>query len=258
MTQNNPQLVPSVVVDRNGKTTTVYKKPNKPVRSSAFTSPVLPAAKPTGKMTGEEIAYTIIRRLKNYTPPNGYPKVRIFPEVRHSLLEGATDRDHIRGVHTLFETLMSGTEPQHYQAIHTLIKEMDLASRLDMKVLYSQMDYVMKNPTSVMEIAHFGRFLVREGIIDPDSEAPFASLSAHVEAQRHYRRLHAAQHGYYSDDPFNDYRKLPNYMAAVERYYDKLEYLFSYKELRSVEGDTFDEQDFQNYLQQGAVANGWL
>lgn len=258
MNQSNPQLVPLVVVDRNGRTTTVYKKPNLPVKHSPFGKPVLPAAKPTDKMTGQEIAYTIIKRLKNATPPEGYPKVRILPNVRNSLVNSAADREHIRKVHAVFETLLAGEAAENFQAVHTIVSDVDLENPVDVKALHTNLEYVMQRPDLITDITLLGRLLVRYGITDPDSDTPFVSLPAHLEARSHHRRLHAASHGYYSGDRFADYRNNPSYMAAVERHHDKLEHLFAYRELRGVSGDSFDEQDFQNYLSHGAVANGWL
>jgi hypothetical protein len=48
----------------------------------------------------------------------------------------------------------------------------------------------------------------------------------------------------------------------VERHAENIDKLIAYRELRGVKfvggKDTFDDEDFQKYLEQGPVAEGWL
>lgn len=264
MTQN-PNLVPTVIVDRNGKATTVHKKPNVPVKMTPFGKPVLPPAKPTDKMTGEEIANTIIKRITKAPPPEGYPQygIRLDKEPRQKLLSTADDPAYLRRLHTLIEDLMGSGETAKYQMVIDMLNHTELDNKTQILLVCAHQDYLDKYPHELDAVANFGLFLIKEGVSEPDENGRLPALPEHLAARRHYRKQHGAAYGNYSNHPLHDYRKNRVYMAVVERHHDKLEKLLAYRELRGIHADsngqdTFDEQDFQKYLEQGAVANGWL
>jgi len=258
----NQNLVPAVIVDRNGKTTTVHRKPNTPVKEPAFAKPVLPEAKPTEKMTGEEIAYTIIKRIKNATPPNGYEKIRILPLIRKSFVEASEDRNYIRSVHSLLEALISG-EPAHYQVATDILYLIGVEDKKRIRVLYSNQDILMEKPGDVLDIANFASFLISSGAASTENGWHVPSLKAHLKARQHYRRQHRAQFGGAAPaSTIPQYRDNLGYMEAVESNYEKIDKLIEYRNLRGINikdgREKIDAEDFRGYLKQGAVSNGWL
>jgi hypothetical protein len=263
MTDKTTPLVPTVIVDKNGKMTTVHKKPNLPVKVAGISKPVLPVAKPTDKMTGEEIANTVIKRIKNTDPPKGYTRIVIHPHVRRSLLEAAKDVEHIRGIHSMFEALMSGGK-DHYQAAITIINELKFdGDKWKVRTLYANQDILMERPNDVLDIAYFGTFLFESGVTEAGKDGHIPSLGNHLKARSHHSLVSRSQFGDYKVPPQIDYRNDWDYMDMVERNQDKLEQLMSYRKLRGIQldadgNDLIDEADFHAYLTQGAVADGWL
>lgn len=263
MTDASNPLIPTVIVDKNGKTTTVHKKPNIPVKVTGFSKPVLPDAKPTDKMTGEEIAHTVIKRIKNTDPPKGCTRIVVQPHHRRALLEAAKDVDHIRGIHSMFEALMSG-DKHHYQAAITIFSELKFAGdKWKVRTLYANQDLLMERPNDVLDIAYFGTFLFESGVADAGKDGHIPSLDNHLKARKHHGSLFQDQFGVYSSMKAADYRNNWDYMDVVERNQDKLEQLMAYRKLRGIQldvdgKDLIDEADFHAYLKQGAVADGWL
>jgi hypothetical protein len=250
-------------VDKNGKTTTVHKKPNLPVKATGFSKPVLPDPKPTDKMTGEEIAHTVIKRIKNTDPPKGCTRIVVQPHIKRALLESAKDVDHIRGIHSMFEALMSG-EKRHYQAAITIISELRLdGDKWKVRTLYANQDLLMERPNDVLDIAYFGTFLFESGVAAARKDGHIPSLNNHLNARTHHSSVARNQFGNYKVPSQLDYRNDWNYMEMVERNQDKLEPLMAYRKLRGIQldaegNDLIDEADFHAYLTQGAVSDGWL
>lgn len=259
----NENLQPTVIVDKNGKTTTVHRKPNLPVKVAGISKPVLPAPKPTDKMTGEEIAHTVIKRIKNTESPKGCTRIVVLPRHRRALLEAAKDVDHIRGIHAMFEALMSG-DKDHYQAAITIFSELKFdEEKWKVRTLYANQDLLMERPNDVLDIAYFGTFLFEAGVAEAGKDGHIPSLGTHLKARRHHSSVAGKQFGHYKVPPQLDYRKDWSYMDMVERNQDKVEQLMAYRELRGIQldadgKDMIDEADFHAYLNQGAVADGWL
>lgn len=266
MTRTKPNLVATPIVDKNGKATTVLRKPALTPSKTLLTSPPTPAVT-THSPTMEERVDDLLDVMRSFPVPEGHYPLPVDVDMRPMLLEGGADERYLSKLKTLYQTLASGGR----SGLDLITEVMDVIMIDDliaMNTLCDNLDYIRElNPSDALETIQFWRNLVDKGMVQKPKDGEPSSLAAHRLARDQYgeqvretRLLRRTKPDMYSD--LGTYHNNSVYIAAVEHHAANINKLVAYRQLRGVKfvdgKDTFDEADFQRYLEQGAVAEGWL
>jgi hypothetical protein len=205
--------------------------------------------------------------MRNFpVPENRYP-LPVDEDTRSMLLEGGADGRYLIKLKAMFQTLGSGSRSD----LDLITGVMDVIMIDDitaMTTLCDNLDYLREqNPSDAIETIQFWSNMVDKGMVAEPKDGETSNLAAHrlardqyAEQVREARLLRRTKPDMYSDP--GPYHHNSVYIAAVERHAANIDKLVAYRELRGVKfvdgRDTFDEADFQQYLEQGAVADGWL
>jgi hypothetical protein len=183
------------------------------------------------------------------------------------LLEGGADGRYLQKLRAMFQTLGSGSRSD----LDLITEVMDVIMIDDitaMTTLCDNLDYFREQKASdALEAIQFWSNLVDTWMVPEPKDGEASDIAAHLLARSQYTeqvreaRFLRRTKPDVSSDP-GPYHHNSVYVAAVERHAANIDKLAAYRELRGVKfvdgRDAFDEADFQQYLEQGAVADGWL
>lgn len=266
MARTKPNLVATPIVDKNGKATTVLRKPAQAPSRTLLTSP--PAlAVPALNLSIVERVDDLLDVMRSFPVPEGHYPLPVDDDMCSMLLDLGSDERYISKLKTLFQTLASGGR----RDLDLITEVMDVIMIDDvtaMTTVCDNLDYLREEyPSDAVEVVQFWSRMVDRGMVPKPVDGEASNLNAHCLARTQYggqvaearRLLRKKQDESSNLGKYHDNRV---YIAAVERHAENIDKLIAYRELRGakfVDGkDTFDEEDFQKYLEQGPVAEGWL
>jgi hypothetical protein len=209
----------------------------------------------------------LLDMMRSFPVPEGHYPLPVDEDMRSMLLEG-TDEHYISKLKTLFQTLASGGR-RDLDLITEVLDVIMIDDVTAMTTVCDNLDYLREEYPSnnAVEVIQFWSRMVDRGMVPKPVDGEASSLGAHCLARTQYgdQVWEARQLRRTKPDEFSDLGKYPDnrvYIAAVERHSENIDKLIAYRELRGakfVDGkDTFNEEDFQKYLEQGPVAEGWL
>lgn len=255
----NNNLVPTVVTDVNGRTTTVYKKPLLESPSSPWSTPPPPGGWSGPKKTQPEPPIHPYSRERE-TNPIGTEEERAamlaaISEVMtgkkwatHTVrqLANCKDGDYLKRVHKAIESVAPDDET-------TL--SMLISSQSHIAVNFAcEYQYLVteERDRSLDALLQLHKGLVKDGICETNEYGCVTAFEAHLYARdntvvpKGHTRMGRYGHTVDNED----------YVMLVDQYADSVSELAAYVSERGFED--FDHEDFAEYLSNGPVASGWI
>lgn len=243
-------LVPVPRTDKNGRTVIRHMRPGSP---SVQGGKALPAPSPIVEPDSIAAMASELQALADHA---GYGE-----EVDFADFVGAEGKEHLANLHSL---LMEFPEDGQAKLLGELVDIVGIGDKEAVTILLGHREYLIRNPLDAEQVVDMHRRLKNTHAIAPDPETGrITTLVAHLDAERHYTPQYRSQNGV---SFMLHYRDNLRYVAAVERHVDRLAELLAYRSMRGItvhgEGyakvDGFDEEDFHEYLNHGALGNGML
>lgn len=247
-------LIPTVIVDKNNKVTTVHKKQQADALGAAIPGPVAVNPTKTVQQKTEEI-----QELLQNIP--GYDVRTQGPGLASGILDNLqmrADHRYLDQVTALLEsTIAMGDDEvsRHYgRYIMTILNQDD---RDQVKAVLAHHDYLSRNTGKITDFVRLYRNLTQEYGVKPDKNGRIGSMEAHIQASDNYVKNILKFGGLHSVYVNNSV-----YINAVEKYADQIDKLIAYREEHPpnfVHGvDTFDAEHFEGVLAAGSLGDGWL
>lgn len=247
-------LIPTVIVDKNNKVTTVHKKQQADALGAAIPGPVAVKPVKTVQQKVEEIR-ELVRSLPAYDERTQGPGL-----MSHILenLEMRSDHRYMDQVATLLEsTIALGDDEvtRHYGRHIMTILSHDDADQV--KAVLAHHDYLSQNTGKIADFVRLYRNLTQEYGVKPGKDGRIESMEAHIKANDHYVKNALKFTGLHSVYVNNSV-----YIDAVEKYANQIDKLIAYREEHPpnfVHGvDDFDAKHFEGVLAAGSLGDGWL
>jgi hypothetical protein len=259
----NNNLVPTVITDVNGRTTTVHKKllesPTSPWSTppppGGWTKPQekAPRISPYGRErsenpigTPEEHRDTVaaIRKLLEANVYLSNDPWRI-QEITFKLIR-CKDGEHLKRVQGVLEAIA----PEYATIVVSRIESYD-ADSLD--AAYSYRDLITDdNGRSMSDLMQLHKNIMKHVSPEMDENGGIKHFAAHLYAKENTVLSSGPKPmGSYGTTVDNE-----DYVALVDQYADSVIQLAAYVSERGFED--FDHDDFAEYLSNGPIAEGWL
>jgi hypothetical protein len=255
-------LTPTVITDKNGKTTTVYKKLFE-TPTSPWSTPPPPGGWPKPQESDEPRIHPYSKERRDN--PIGTDEeraktisaiVKVFSNRRelgpigHILgsLEGCKDGDYLKRAQGAVESA-DDIDDLHFLSFRITSKETAIVD-----AAYAYRDLVdNQHPSRTLKsLIELHKNILKDYPRKMDENGGIKAIEAHLYAKDHasvpagHKRM-----GAYAQTVDNE-----DYVALVEQYADSVHELVAYVSERGFED--FDHDHFAEYLSNGPIARGWL
>lgn len=246
-------VYPVVVIDVNGKVTTVHKK-NQPA-STGFVKPPVPVAVNKGSKERRRLARESLRVLDE----DGRVADRSGWEKSYKIIKSNIESFPREVLEELYELCTMMSLNTHSPDMWKLVRELEKNDAGMVKFLCAHRDWITSKPSQTGTAIGLFMALRRLGVQQQD-DGQIPSFEAHARAKRHYDSHRYARVAY---AVVTSYEYNGEYMTMVERHADHIDDLLAYREARGLDDaedgpELLDEQDFAEYRKYGSVKDGWL
>lgn len=181
----------------------------------------------------------------------------------HDDLFSTRDAEYLVGVQAFVGRLAAGGLKGR-ELLMGMLNYVEFGDRQTMSLIIAHHDDFIIEPKIMTSVTTLTKGLLNAGVTTIGADGRVSTLKAHFKAKGHYDQQLYDTYGI--EDPpeqIEIYRNNTVYATAVERHADKIDKLLAYRDLRGItvdrdEKDSYDEEDFLQYLAQGAVGSGWL
>lgn len=247
-------LRPVVVIDVNGKITTVHKK--NPSASTGFVKPLVP---PVAASTDSKERRRLARESLRILDEDGRVADKDGWEKSYKTIKSNIEsypRETLEELHELCSMMSQNT---HSPDMWKLVRELEKNDFGIVRFLCSHREWIASKPAQTGTAITLFESLRRLGI-QQDDDGRMPTVELHVQAKRHYDTHRNARIAYAL---VTNYEYNSEYMTMVEKHADHIDDLLAYRAARGLEDDEdgpapLDEQEFEEYLKYGSVKDGWL
>jgi hypothetical protein len=242
-------LIPALTVDKNGKTTTVYRK-HESVGSgaAAIPAPSMPSARDLRQKTIDGVWREIEEGIHRFQIPSYKDKMTDI----YRNLSGTRDEDYPDLVlETVSKLVPAAVTPSAVRAILITVANGD---ENVMRAMHDHSDYLAANPQQIAQFTPMVKMLDEKfGIKSEAGKVPL-TIEAHLYAKSRFEDL-TRTHNVLGVTGEEYYRNCPDVVRIVEKHPNEVHELMNYltrgQEVASME-------EFEEYLAQGALREGTL
>jgi hypothetical protein len=242
--------IPTPIVDKNGRNTTVYRKPETTSTSSAsMPAPVLQSKRPPRHLIIDEI----MESLRSNLAPNHNSRYReSFINISRSL-SGTADEEYPARVLEMVSKVAPKIDPDTVSMMELMMR-LSKGDEYVVDSMCAHSDFLASHPQTIRTFTNLRRSLMEKLDVIPDDNGYMPTIESHVEAARAYRVM-VRKNGWEDREDFlSDYVDNVDVMRVVEKYPSQFNELVDF----IGSGNDLNEQDFQTYLSFGAVRDGML
>lgn len=182
----------------------------------------------------------------------------VRPEDRLTVRTSEIADDFIKGIEHITDTSYLKTILKLAQYVDTVSIGMHQTIQRNLhrddgkwlRIAHAHIDTMRETGVGLDDLMRIYARLAKDHGAEPDSDFKVPTIKAHAYAHSQYGNY--AHHRFYGFS----YTMDAVYIAAVEKYHEHAHALVAYRNARATRD--FDEHDFQQYLKQGALAEGWL
>lgn len=251
---SSPELIPTLIVDKNGKQTTVRKKPQAASTGKALPAPNIAAAEQRARKRLVKDILAILEADHRLTNRSEWSE-----EGKQISKHLAKEKDHeyLQKVHDVCALM---TKESQIGDLWQLSRVLCQNGKDALNAMHAHLDWISANPGYTTRFVTLQHALVVNRRVKPESNGTIPHIETHLHAQARYNAARNKRTDYAL---VQQYEFNYPYMEMVEKHADHIDALFDYRDARALEGttigvDDMDEQDFAEYLKHNAVKDGWL
>lgn len=240
-------LTPALTVDKNGKTTTVYRKQESGSNGLAsIPAPSMPSARDLRQHTIDAVWREIEEGIHRFQIPAYKDKMTNI----YRNLSGTPDASYPDLVlETVSKLVPAAVTPS---AVRTILISVASGDESVMRAMHAHSDYLASNPQQIAQFTPMVKML--NDTFGVRSKAGKTNIEAHLYAKNLFEDL-TRTHDVLGVTGEDYYRNFPEVITIVEKHPNEVNALMSYIS-RGQETVSMDE--FEDYLSQGAVREGAL
>lgn len=242
-------LTPALTVDKNGKTTTVYRKQESGSNGLAsIPAPSMPSARDLRQHTIDAVWAAIEEGIHRFQIPAYKDKMTNI----YRNLSGTPDETYPDMVLEMVDKIIpAAATPSAVRSILVTIANGDEAI---VRAMHAHSDYLAANPLQIAQFAPTVKMLVEK--FGPSSEPNgfMPTIEAHLYARKSFEGL-TRMHDILGVTGEVYYRNAPEVITIVEKHPEHVSTLMNFL-IRGQE--TVSMEEFEEYLAQGAVREGVL
>ena len=253
----NPNLVPTVITDKNGKITTVHKilfeTPTSPWSTppppGGWSKPKHKAEPPVSPYSREREAAPIGTEEERAATLAALSKLmegRQWFQGSIRVLINCKDGDYLKRVYKAIDSVSPDDEI-------TLVSSISMKKDVEVNFACEYNHLVTDaQDSSLGSLLQLHKELLKDGICETDENGCVKAFEAHLYARDNTvvpkGHMRMGRYGFTVDNE--------DYVALVDQYADNVHQLAAYVSERGYED--FDHNDFAEYLSNGPVSDGWL
>lgn len=242
--------IPTPIVDKNGRHTTVYRKSETSSTTAAsIPAPVMQSKRPARHL----IIDGIMDALRSNLTPRHHGQYReSFINISRSL-SGTADEGYPARVLEMVSKVAPKIDPDTVSLMELMMR----LSNGDEHVVNSMCahsDFLASHPQTIRTFTNLRRSLMEKLDVVPEDNGHMPTIESHVEAAKAYKVM-VRKNGWEDREDFlSEYVDNVDVMRMVEKYPSKFNELVDF----IGRGNDLNDKDFQSYLSLGAVREGML
>lgn len=241
-------LTPALTVDKNGKTTTVYRKQESGNSgASPIPAPSMPSARNPRHQTIDSVWEAIFEGIQQFKLPSYKDKMTNV----YRNLSGTEDESYPEMVLEMVNKVIPASKtPAAVRSVLITIADGDEDAAW---TLHAHSDFLVDNPKHIGHFTSMRKMLIERLDISADSHRSMPTIDAHLYAKDLFDEL-TRNHDVLGGGEMY-YRNVPDVMKIVEKHPEHVSTLMNFL-IRGQE--SISMEDFEDYLSQGAVREGAL
>jgi hypothetical protein len=242
-------LTPALTVDKNGKTTTVYRKHESASSgASSIPAPTMPSARDLRQKTIDGVWRAIEEGIHRFQIPSYKDKMTDI----YRNLSGTRDEVYPDMVLEMVDKVIPATVTP--TAVRTVLVTIANGDEGMVRAMHAHSDYLVANPLQIAQFPPIHKMLVEKLGLTPESDGSMPTIEAHLYARKRFEDL-TRTHDVLGGTGEAYYRNVPEVINMVEKHPNEVHELMNYL---SRGQEKASMKDFEEYLAQGALREGLL
>lgn len=241
------KLIPSLTVDKNGKTTTVYRNPDlQTTGTRGIPAPSMPTARETRQHTIDAVWEVIFEGITKFKLPSYKDKMTNL----YRSLSGAPDDAYPGLVLETVQTIVPAAKST--LAVRAVLVTIADDNEQIVRGMHRSRGYLADHPEQIAQFVPIAKAVHKH--LDTSLDSALVNIESHLHAKRLFEEL-TKDYNVLGQTGEVYYRNAPDVIAIVDKHPDHVDELMEFLK-RGQEVASISE--FEDYLKQGVLREGTL